>query len=397
MPNTISLFSGFNTYDDLLPSDLAKDLYQIITALKSKYDSADDEAPEYIDILKKHIIDYHNPHKLTTIDGIKDSLINTIYSYYKTYYNTDDDDKIYSQSVLHDLTDQDVISLLELLRRIQLNGFRWIDGYSFDNSNGYLLKNYFTNDFDSDVLSSDISPIYHASRYTVGRDFPYLDGLSKYNGESTLVLDKLKSYFLYRQDRSPVDPSYGLSYSIDDCVLLGWDERYVSSNGNWTMIVSPSKDVILIRPSFDNGVYSFIVTLGKVDVDNFNITVDTSTSFKFRSDIPKCALTFGTNNIGYVTCLTDGSLKLNTIEYPYNQLGNYTTGKLYTGSIIDGDILPNSVIDPNINGKPDTSFTPNIVLTAYMTLLDINKATVPNNDSGYIPNSKYLVERFAQP
>lgn len=396
MPDTISMFSGFNAGNDLIPPDTARDLYQIIASIENKLEKEHLSSSDLIDAIKNHIANHNNPHHLKTIVDLMDSLMSFIYLYYKTYY---DGDPPYDQNTLYKLFVTKPLFMLECMRRIQLNAYRWVDGTTIANTSPKTLKNYYTNDLDISSIEFFSTPSYYAGRDISTRNFPYLKGLSDFDG-SNIHISTLKDYFT----SDTTDPSYGLVISnpkdsARDTILFGWEEKEVgnkdNSNGIWSLVMTPDNKAIFLRPSYDDSQYSIIVKVGNVDDDQFDIACKPEDTYTYLCDKPSCAIVLASDKIGYLSFIKDGRVSRdNAIPYDYTYVGKYNKGKVYSSTLVD-DIVPMCIIDPNRNGKPDTNFTPNdTTLTVKMTALEMTRVSHPVTDKHYVPSDKYLADRL---
>lgn len=401
MENIISIFSSMNTENDQLPPDLAKDLVQIISSIKSNIESRNSSTVEELDILRKHIADHNNPHHLKSVTDLLNSLISTIYLYYSVFYNRDAGIDNYSIGSLSYLLNTDPLIVAELLRRIQLNCMNTVDGYKTVNDSHKLLTGYYTNDIDINVNCNHGVPVYSVSNILCSREYPYIAGLSSYNGEDKLDLANLKDYY-FCQDT----PSYGLPFGnknmlTKDMLYFAWDERYIgdkdNANGIWSLMITPHNIAILVRPSYDDGCYRMIVKIGDVDNDSFSIDCSGYQTYTYLSDRPLCAITFSNDILGYISLLKDGVLTVNPIPQQFKYVGRYDRGKCFSSVIVDSDILPISVIDPNHTGVYTNGFMPSSDLIGKMTTLELCDKTVPMGGTGYIPDVRYLAERVSHP
>lgn len=411
MTDTISLFSAVNTERDFIPSSTARDIYQIIRSLRDQLVRDNKLSLSDLTKFRLHVKDFNNPHHLSSITDLRDSILNTLYLYYKTYFNDDETGAPYSQDELIALIDRDPVALLECLRRIQLNSYRWVDGLSKDNAGNALLKNYFTNDIDIRKHGpkgySDI-PTYSFTRSACPREFPYLPGLSTLTRHSTsATLPYLPKYFMLGQmDETTVsNPAYGLPFGnnsmvTSDMLFMSWDESLIGTKddakGIWVLAVSPHYVGIMISPYGINGRYGFVLKIIHFDRTTFSISAMEQQMWDYECDRPACALTFNNTPIGRVTYLKDGVLTSEFIPYPFSYLGPLTTGKVYSSTAIDRYTPPQTFTDPDMNGYPSKDFTAGDSLPVGITNLELSRSTILLGVGGYAPNMSYLAERFAQ-
>lgn len=415
MPNQIDYFSGININNDLLPADTAKDLYQIIESLGKYIDKLNSSVENALSDIKRHIEDHDNPHKLNLSSFTNKDLYTTLYSYYKTYFDPEKGTLVYDQESLMNIFKTYPLSLLECIRRISLNDLRVIDGLLSYNTatTKNIAKNYYTNDFNiSEIGPVGFSsiPTYSFSRQWCGREFPYLYTLNSFRMNSqNIIIPKLKDYFEYNQngETTDTDTSYGIPFGnksmvSNDSMFISWDERYVYGDhrdSSYVLAITPYHKAIFFTITLDKGKYRIDVTVSNIVTNDFTIILSSSKTFSFYSDRAACVFTFNNDPIGFVSYLQDGFVIFDTIDVPFTYTGDYNAGRIYSGEIIDTDVIPTSAVDPDRvgMGSPSrtTSNTP-LPDKPKLKCLDVTRFSQVTIGTGYVPNIRYISERLAQ-
>lgn len=412
MTDNISFFSAFNTENDLLPPDTAKDLYQIIISLGKKVDAHQGDTQKALEDIKDHLTDRNNPHHLTLSNFRSADLYRAIYQYYKNYYDTSKDMLFYNQEDLINLFQISPLGMLECLRRISLNGLHVVEGLTEANSGNIFRLNY-TNDFDIASVGprgfSNI-PTYSYSRAVCPRELPYLAGLSKIDRGDTYINSNLKMYFESNQGKevTNTDPAYGIPFgnklmNASDSLFIRWDETKLTGNADldtaYVLAITPYHKALLFNLTMDSGKYLITVKIANVDKESFNISLGTANVLQYRSDKPACIFTFSNNPMGYVSYLLDGYVYTDTISDDFTFTNDYTCGKIYTSEIIDTDVVPTSAVDPNMNGvgvKDRLTPVVDYPSTSRLKALEVTRYGAARIGTGYIPALSFIAERLSQ-
>ncbi len=158
--STLDNFVGFNNRRDILPPPLARSALALIKGLEAKIASLGLDA--LLTSFTAHTVDYNNPHQLS-FDDFPDAMIAGLYPYYVKITDV--------PLSLGDYTSlmQNPLYVLELIRRLILNGYLYQDGV------GPVVSPIYTADDISAVIPS-FYPMYFAS-FAMGDRFLTIQGV----------------------------------------------------------------------------------------------------------------------------------------------------------------------------------------------------------------------------
>ncbi len=166
--SSLSNFVSFNNQQDILPPPLARSALALIKGLEAKIASLG--LTELLASFTAHTVDYNNPHQLTFSD-FPDAVITGLYPYYAKI--TDSPLSLSDYTALM----QNPLCVLELIRRLILNGYLYQDGV------GPVTSPIYTADDISAAVPS-FYPMYFAS-FAMGDRFltiqSVVDEISQYS------------------------------------------------------------------------------------------------------------------------------------------------------------------------------------------------------------------------